>query len=292
MSEMNDISAEIDAIIQNTDKKKLSFETRHAVEIIVDKKKSSAVNISGEFRIVTIKTYLDGKSDREVKARYRFEYETGKDFTIEKYDLNKAINRNVLKSIVDSVKGILSIASTSTMEIPIDCQETFQCKQKRILVICETSLNKAIKDKVDEMIFNGEVNSHIDTGVWHGLGGNDATIRKAMQWAMLDLERRVNNGESVVITGTFYNWYEFMPIVVIASMSGMQLSIGRTAGQKLCVGNVLDINQVLEYFTAGSGVLQQFYKDPYSSIEHFKNVDNTINSLIIFPSVLHNFLKR
>jgi hypothetical protein len=146
-----------------------------------------------------------------------------------------------------------------------------------------------VQDVVDELLFSGRANSHIDTGSWRNRVGDDD---KALRWAMLELERRVNNKESVIVTGVFNNWYEFMPLVVIASMYGHELAIGRSAGQKLSIGNVLDINTVVEHFAASSNVLNQFYSDPFSAIQHFRNVDSTISSLVIFPSILHNFLAR
>lgn len=285
----SDISAEINAIIQNSDKKKISFTTSHFIEIMVDKKNSSVDVIAGEFAITTEKKFLDNSIEKKSDVKYRFNFNEKDGFVIEKYDQSKAINRDLMKIIVDSVKGIMSVASTSIMKFPINQKEAFQCHQKKILVICETGKNVSVQDMVAEMLFSGQANSHIDTGSWKNrCDGGD----KTMKWAILELERRTNNGESVIVTGMFNNWYEFMPIAVIASMSGMQLVIGRTAGQKLSVGNVLDINSVLEHFSSNTELLSQFYGDPFSSIQHFKDVDNTINSLIIFPSVLHNFLTR
>jgi hypothetical protein len=163
----------------------------------------------------------------------------------------------------------------------------FQCNKKQIIILCETAKNKDIRDAIQDMLFVGRAHSHVDLESFQTSDKN-----KAIRWAMLELERRVLNGESVVITGNFANWYELVPIAVIASMSGFDLVIGKTVGQRLAVGDIVDINVVLDHFMSKRKFLHQFYSDPFSAIDVLKDTDRAINSLVIFPSILREFFSR
>jgi len=284
-----DLTAEIDALVQNSGKKKsLLSEKRRKLEIIIDKTESSAQKICGEFLIVTEEVLIDGDVNRTVNSKHAFHLDKDKDFIIEKYDdQNYGINREILKILRDYVSGVLSVASEGKITFPISCKNVFQCKKKQILVICETEKNTHVKELINDMVFSGRVSSNVDMESFNVLPRS-----KGARWAILELEWRVCNGESVVVSGNFKHWYELMPIVVIASIYGFELGIGRSAGQRLSIGDTIDINVILDHFMSKKLFLTQFVEDPYESIEAFKKADVSINSLVVFPSILHNFFQR
>ncbi len=286
-SQFDSIAAEIEAIVQNTGKKKISSDITKWVEIDIDKKKSTPESICGEFAIIKQTRFLDGSTECEDIRRHSFLIDENDDLMIEKYDIDHPLIRDVMKPIRDSIFGIREISRTGTMRFKLDNNKGFECKDKKIMVICETGKNIAVKNTVNELIFTGQAHSHVDTGTWQ-----NSNYEKCMHWAFLEIERRVHNGETVVVSGCFDKWYQFMPLVVISKQYNHDLVIGRTAGQRLAIGNIIDINLVLEHFLDSSTDLSQFYQDPYSAIEHFKNIDSTISSLVIFPSILHKFLSR
>ena len=273
---------EINAIVNNTEKKKMSCTTTRLIEIRIDRENSSSEKVLGEFSIVESVKYLDGSVEEKVLVKYNFINE--KDFVIEKYD-NK-LNREVLKTVRDFVIGVA--LSSNGFPARFETSKAFMSPKKKIFIVRENIGNKAVRDLIDSMIFSGMAQSNVDIGPWSGQHYLES--EKSIRWAILELERRVSNGEAVILTGVFDNWYELMPVVVISSMLGADISLGRSEGKKASIGNIIDLNKVFEYFISRPEVLQQFYHDPYLAIEHFKNVNNTIQSLVIFPSVFHSFL--
>lgn len=282
----DDIAAEIDAIIQTGSKSKNNFLISHFAEIVVDKKASSVSTISGEFAIVQQKKFLDGTTEDEDVTRHQFRVDEHDELTIEKYDLNHPLLRSVMKTLHDAIIGIKSVAASSTMRFKLDENQGFECKERKIMVICETGKNKGVRDTANHMIFLGQANSHVDTGTWL----NVINREKCKKWAFLEVERRINNDETVIVSGDFQHWYDLMPLIVISKTAHVDLVIGRTAGRKLAIGNVLDVNSVFEHFLESDIDLSIFEDDPYSAIEYFRQIDHSISSLVIFPSILHKFL--
>ena len=286
MEDHRDLTAEIDAIVQNSEKKKIAQSDSDFIEISIDKKESDLECIKGKFSLVKETKFLDGSSETETIRSHKFEVKDNELF-IENYD--QSFSRQTLKIIRDSIMGLCQVARNEYMKMPIDHECVFQCKKKQILVICDSARNIATKSLVKEMLFSGQVHASVIMDEWVDVEMNSEKCRK---WAFLELERCAAKGESAVVVGMFMNWYELIPVAVIAAMYGHDLILGRTAGQKLSIGNVLDINVVLEHFMAGPSILRQFNSDPYSAIEYFKQIDGMISSLVIFPSILHTFFSR
>ena len=293
MSDENDLMKEIDAIVQNSgQKKRLDFKvTRHA-EIVINKEDSSADAMCGEIAIVNEKKFLDGSVEREDCARHKFTVDNKKQMVIDNYNPKRTIRRQLMKVIKDYILGVMSVAAESKMSFKIDHPDVYDSEKgvlrNQLLVVCETGKNRHVAERIEQMLFEGQANVHVDIGQWQ----NSRNEEKCKQWAYLEIERILATTKDVVlVSGTFKNWYDFMPLAVIARMHNVDLVLGKTAGQKLSVGEVFDVDKVLEHFLA-SHILSDFYDDPYSSIEYFKNIDATISSLVIFPSILHNFLAR
>jgi len=294
MSEKNldpgNLMLEIDAIVQNSGKaKKLVRDVTRHVEIEIDKENSSHEAICGTVFITSEIKYLDNSVDRKVYRSNVFHY-AGGELTFEKYDLNKPINTKVMKQIDDMVRSVVMLAGNdSKMKFRIDEPAVIHYKGvAKVLVICGSSKNREVEKVIGDMLFAGEAHSHVDTGIWRG--GPDK--EKCEKWAFLEIERRICNGETVIVSGVFSSWYELMPLAVIAQLYRIDMSIGRSAGKSLSIGNVFDINVVFEHFLSQKESLRHLFKDPYSAIEYFKNIDQTIGSLVIFPSILHKFFSE
>ena len=287
----NDLMKEIDAIVQNTGKiKDLPYDISRHVEIVVNKEKSSAQAICGEIAIVTEKCFLDNSKEREDVARYGFTMDDKDSFILDKYNPNRPVSPKIMKVIHDHISAIKHTAAEGKATFKIAQKHVFGCAKeyrKKMLVICESSTNKAVEDVVEDMLFTGQASKHIDTGPWL----NQARMKeKCKQWAFLEADRLVSSGETVVVSGSFDAWYELMPLVVICKMHNTELLLGKTAGTKLSIGNVIDINDALEHFMTDTNTLKHYYDNPYGSIEHFRKINDMISSFVIFPSILHKFL--
>jgi len=286
----NSIIKEIDAIVQNSGKAKkiINSITQH-VEIDIDKDNSSLEAVCGTLSIITHKKFMDGSIEKEVFRQHQFAVDQKDGFTLEKYDLDYPISKKIIKQIKDHIIGIMSLANDEPISFKIDEPNVIHCKEPKILVICENGYNKDVKETVEHLMFTGQVNHHVNIGPWL----NSSRYRtKGEQWAYLEVERLIQRDDSVVVTKNFHHWYEMMPLAVIAKMHRTDMIIGRNPGKRLALGDVLDINEVLEHFISTPVSLEEFYDDPYSSIKYFQNIDHTINSMVIFPSILHQFFAR
>jgi len=285
-----DLTAEIDAVLQNSKKRRIPLETNQLMEIFIDKENSEPNKLKGSVSIISSVTYIDGTVDEKIIRKHDVFIEDNQMF-IEKYDPAAGFTTEVMKMARDILTSIANFSKPhiNTARVPITTKNVFVCSKKQIIVICDSGKNSSTKELVDGLLFSGQANSSIDIDLWdNGIGGND----KGIKWAFLEIERRIANNESVIVTGIFKNWYELMPIAVIALMYNVGITLGRIAGQKLSIGGVLDVNIVLEHFMLKREVLQPFFNDPYSAIEYFKQIDGMINSLVIFPSILHAFFAK
>ena len=287
MKEHKDLTAEIDALVQNSGKKRISSSKARKLGIVVDKKKSSNEMVSGEFYIATDETFLDGSVERVVNDKHAFSMKKDGDLIIEKYDPNGGVSREIMKTFRDLVSSIIGVADNGEVSVPLSPRNVFKCTKKQIFIICETGRNIHVKNTVNEMLFSGKAQHHFDTEEW----GSEHR-EKSLKWCILETERCAHKGESVIVSGDFKNWYELMPIAVIASMYGFELAVGRTAGQRMSMGNIVDVNVVMDHFMANHDLLSQFRPDPYSAISAFRDIDKTISSMVIFPSILHTFFQR
>ena len=294
MSEENfdpgNLMGEIDAIVQSSGKaKKMASKTTRHIEIEVDKENSSADALCGTIFIISELKYMDGSVGRVEYQSNQFSFADGS-LILEKYDLNKPISTKVMKQIDDTIRCVTMLSNEdSKMKFRVDEPAVIHYKgDPKILVICETGKNRDVKQTIEDMLFSGEAHSHVDTGVWQGRMDKE----KCARWSYLEIERRVCNGETVIVSGSVDHWYDLMPLAVIAQLYRTNMVIGKNPGKSLSIGNVLDINVVFEHYLSQKESLFDFFKDPYSAIEYFKKIDHTINSLVIFPSILHKFFSE
>lgn len=286
----SNLMGEIDAIVQNKGKaKKVASDESYFVEIVVDKEKSSPEALCGEVSIIKDMHYLDGSVEPTTFRSHEFHLAEDQ-LTLENYDLDKPIHKDVMKQVDEAIRAIIAVASDNPVRFKINAQSAVYCKNKSdLLVICETGKNREVQKVVQKMLFEGEANSHIDTESW---GNSRDSKDKSLRWAFLELERRLINYETVIVTGKFSEWYDLMPIAVLAQLYRSNMVIGRNPGKTLSIGKVLDINEVFEHFLSNPQSLYHLKDDPFSAIEYFKNIDQTINSMVIFPSILHKFFSE
>ena len=106
------IMSEIDAIVQNSGKvKKTPAKSIHRVKIEIDKANSSSEAMCGTVKFYDNVKYMDGTNDDITTREHEFHVSDGS-MVFEKYDLNKPINKKVMKQIDDTIKGIMAVSYT------------------------------------------------------------------------------------------------------------------------------------------------------------------------------------